>query len=212
LITKISKKMKPPLEGRKRVSNGTRAEGAENDSLTRGALIALQAAAAAEDTQFRSLIAEGDKARDARDWPQAEYSYWRALQLYPYHQGYRVQYAHMLKERHDFIGAELHYRSALALGMPVEDIKQHLEFTAGRNGFRLKQLPTFDLMVSGIAAPPTARDIEALAYIFFHRPLGPEESLKLIRECKDNKSVALTLIADDRLVRANLPFLEMLRN
>src|SRR5208282_2793244 len=46
-----------------------------------------------------------------------------------------VQYAHCLKEQGNFAAAEIYYRLAIAFGAPLRDVREHLEFTASRQGY-----------------------------------------------------------------------------
>lgn len=182
-------------------------------AATRVQLVAEQTAQAFRDQRFCELVANADRFRDKSAWADAEYNYWRALQLYPYHSGYRIQYAHMLKERQKFADAELHYRSAWALGFPIDEIREHLSFVALRNGHPVGHLAALDLAVSAMDAPPTSCDIDLLAYVLFHKTaVGVEEAaLPLMRKCSTNRDVALAMMADEQFTRANLPFFEILR-
>ena len=88
---------------------------------------------------FRSpaspLIAQGDKARDARMWDEAAKAYGAALELDPALMPIWVQYGHALKESGDLAGAEAAYRRALALDGAIADTHLqlgHLLKIAGR--------------------------------------------------------------------------------
>jgi hypothetical protein len=88
---------------------------------------------ATRDPEFVALVHEADQARNMRNYGRAMSAYSAALTLYPLQAGYRVQLAHMYKEEGRFEDAELHYRSAAALGVEVEHVREHLSWTATRN-------------------------------------------------------------------------------
>lgn len=125
---------------------------------------------ASRDNHFRALVGAADKARDAHAWNRAEALYARALSLYPYHHGYCVQLAHMLKEQGRLADAELHYRTALALGGSPGDVREHLDFVCRVNGAHdtaaLDAIGAFWLTVEpGTPAgsfPPTHFDLIAI--------------------------------------------------
>ncbi len=67
------------------------------------------------------LVEQGDKARDARNWPAAARSYRRALDHQPGLTAIWVQLGHALKEQGDHVAAEAAYRRALALDEAAAD-------------------------------------------------------------------------------------------
>jgi len=67
------------------------------------------------------LIAEGDKAQDAGNWPLAAQYYRRALDRKPELMATWVQLGHVLKQQGEFVAAEGAYRSALALDASSAD-------------------------------------------------------------------------------------------
>lgn len=182
-------------------------------ALTRAEEIERQLKRAVKDSRFKALVREGDLARDSQNWAAAEHSYMRGLALYPFHPGYRAQYAHMLKEQGKFAAAEAHYRSAFATGCPIEDVKPHLAFATAQNGGRLEALDTPNFAVTALKAPPTMFDIEALALVFFHDSgaISLNEAALLMRRHRTNEQVALALLLEDRFLRLNLPFLHLLQ-
>ncbi len=185
---------------------------AMDSESTRLMQINSQIALANKDPKFRALVVEGDSARDRRDWSHAEYCYWRALQLYPLHPGYRIQYAHMLKERADYVGAELNYRSALASGAAWDEIEQHVEFVSLRNGGGIASGRSMDLNVLPLDAPPTLHDLECFEYLVFHRNhLGPPERLQYLRICEDNRNLIISLLEIDEAIVANRKFSALMK-
>ncbi|PYE16587.1 hypothetical protein C7410_12928 [Paraburkholderia silvatlantica] len=87
-----------------------------------------------KDTDFARFVEQADRSRDAGNYPEAQYNYWRALQLYPSHPAYIVQYAHCLKETGLMEDAFVNYVDAFRFGAHAVDVQQHAEFTAGRSG------------------------------------------------------------------------------
>lgn len=74
---------------------------------------------------FATLVAEGDRARDSRNWPAAATCYKQAVQLQPHALGIFVQLGHALKESGQFADAEVAYRRFLAES--AEDADIHLQ-------------------------------------------------------------------------------------
>ncbi len=169
---------------RKLTSGGLEAEAgfrmARALALTSGSRrdgVKVTLACAANDAEFINLVVMADKARDRHDWSMAEIEYSKALRLYPLHCGYRVQYAHMLKEQDRFDEAELQYREAYALGEMDGELLLHLRFAAAKSGREVNAGT-----LAGIAAywgdrtderplapPPVAADVVTLGRLFIDR-------------------------------------------
>jgi tetratricopeptide (TPR) repeat protein len=178
----------------------------------RSECIAHDRAAASHDPEFLKRAKRGDAERDARNWLEAENSYWRALQLHPFHAGYRVQYAHMLKESGKFVEAEFHYRSAVAEGTSRAEVEEHLLFVAKQNGQHLSSIPQLNLQVMNIDAPPTAHDIATLGFLLWHNHQPAiTEAIQIIRLCASNREVACRMIVAPRFAHRNALFLDLLR-
>lgn len=178
------------------------------DRATRTTL-ALRAAAL--DGDFLKLVSEGDRARDRADWKVAEYTYYRALELYPLHWGYRIQYAHALKDQGKIGAAELHYRTVAAQGAPEPQYREHLAFVCARQGVA-PGLPPMAVAPSALLEPPTIMDVRALTYLLLHEAtLGLEDELSLMRAANTCEAVALALIQDARFADRNRLFLDILR-
>lgn len=168
-------------------------------------------AAASLDPDFLALVANADAARDARDFVQGEYLYWRALGLYPLHHGYIAQYAHCLKEQGKVVEAESAYRAALALGGPADDLHRHIAACAASRGDP-PALPAQVLRVAEpIDLPPTVDEAKHMLALFLHRePTSPEETLTLLRSCPRRRDIALALVARPEFARANPDLMTML--
>jgi tetratricopeptide (TPR) repeat protein len=67
------------------------------------------------------LVAEGDRARNARDWPHAARHYRCALDHRPQLCAVWVELGHVLREQGEFAAAEAAYRSALELDASIAD-------------------------------------------------------------------------------------------
>ena len=182
------------------------------DASTRGEAISHDHAGAALDPEFQTLAAQGDAARDLGRWGEAEYYYWRALELYPFHSGYRIQYAHVIKEQGKLDWAEVHYRSALAEGAEEELVREHLLFVATRNRADYAPRLQRDLNVAPFDAPPAFHDVQTLAWLIWHdAEINAIDALALMRQCETNRDVVWAMTGHDRFVERNRPFLEILR-
>ncbi|GAA7764443.1 hypothetical protein RN01_07040 [Cupriavidus sp. SHE] len=73
------------------------------------------------DAKSAALVAAGDSARDARDWPAAATHYRQALDASPTMAPIWVQYGHALKEGGNLYEARTAYRRALGLAPDVAD-------------------------------------------------------------------------------------------
>jgi lipopolysaccharide biosynthesis regulator YciM len=69
----------------------------------------------------RRLIANGNRARDQRDWKDAAVWYRKALEADPQRPAIWVQLGHALKEQGDRVGGEKAYRRSLELAYNVAD-------------------------------------------------------------------------------------------
>jgi hypothetical protein len=153
------------------------------------------------DEEFVQIVAAADESRDQGRWNAAALMYERALHLYPLHHGYRVQWAHMLKEQELFAAAEIQYRSARALGAPPADVDRHLEFVSQRQGHGWPPPPVLNARPTPMQEPPTQLLVETLAYLIWQSESVPEQDmLKFLRSCRSGDDVAARMIADDRFV------------
>lgn len=130
------------------------------------------------DDAFKAHVAAGDAARDQRNWGDAEYQYWCGLNLYPNHVGYRVQYAHMLKEAGKYPEASINYLTAFALGETSTEILRLIDFTLARTGGAhstrarssvLEYWLNLSRPFSSLEMPATKDAVDALVRLFLHR-------------------------------------------
>jgi hypothetical protein len=174
----------------------------------------------AQDPEFQDLVRQGDARRDARHWGEGEHAYWRALSLYPMHSGYRVQYAHCLKEQSKFADAELQYRNALALGNAGADLTEHVHFAAGRSGRGLD--PRVSAAIAAywsssapsedpLAAPVMSSDIPRLGELLIGRSAwSVDETCSFMHKAPLVRDVVALMLERPDFAAANRDLLAML--
>ena len=137
----------------------------------------------AQDGQFRILVSEADAARDNRAWQAAAALYQQALALYPGHAGYRLQYAHCLRESGESVAAEIQYRSARALGAPWSDVAPPLETLTAQQGEPAPDAPPGPCpdAESLLDEPPTADDVRRIWVLAGVAPGDDAALLALLR-------------------------------
>jgi tetratricopeptide (TPR) repeat protein len=159
------------------------------------------------DFEFLGLIEKADRARAAAKWREAGDLYAAALDAYPDHAGYIVQYAHCLKEREQFAEAECHYRSALALGAPGPDVDEHLAFVVTRQDDvplildAERQLPAGD--GDPLDMPPTKRDVELVFFMLLGRKPSLAETVRLLRGHPLLRSLVMEVVEENAFGAAN---------
>ncbi len=165
------------------------------------------------DVEFIELVRSADQARDRHAWNDGEYTYWRALQLYPIHPGYLVQYGHCLKEQLKFVDAERAYRDAYALGETSAELQRDIAFVAAERGARINQ-GTLDRVAgfwSGrssvhaiLDAPPTSQDLKAaIALLLGRLPANQDELIELLNECPTLSEAVKRIMRKPDFVVAN---------
>ncbi len=144
-----------------------------------------------QDGQFRILVSEADAARDNRAWQAAAALYQQALVLYPGHAGYRLQYAHCLRESGENIAAEIQYRSARALGAPWSDVAPPLETLAAQQGEPAPGAPPGPNpeAESLLDEPPTADDVRRTLALAGVAPGDDGALLALLRMASSIRAV-----------------------
>lgn len=93
------------------------------------------------DLTMSTLVKQADAARDARDYAVALNIYSTILEQAPLHGGYRIQAGHCFKEMRCYVEAEVCYRDGIALGQPLAQVLEHLEFAAWRAGWTRPPYP-----------------------------------------------------------------------
>jgi hypothetical protein len=163
----------------------------------------------AQDGQFRILVAEADAARDARAWLSATALYGQALALYPGHAGYWLQYAHCLREEGQDVAAEIHYRSARALGATWSDVAPPLLSLAASGDQPPPQAPPAPAPDAEnlLDDPPTAEDVRR---VWALAGLAAQEDAVLLAALRAAASIRVLIaqhVAPDRVEEIGHRFL-----
>ncbi|PEQ13805.1 hypothetical protein B2G71_05710 [Novosphingobium sp. PC22D] len=168
----------------------------------RAALLQSLSGIALADDRFRIHAQQGDWARDKGDWSGAEQEYAAALLLHPYERTYWIQQGHVMREQGKMAGAEICYRTACALGQPLQDIRVFLEAAMeGCDGASEAQFPARGLTGDATFRQPPARpDIAVLSRLFWPNDDVPqeEEVLALMRGHPSLDELASAMVADTR--------------
>lgn len=182
-------------------------------AVTREVARQLTIKASRRDPAFRALVRSGDIARDTQSWRDGADAYSRALTLYPFHPGYRVQRGHCQKELGNLAAAEIDYRDALAYGAPVDDVWPHLMFvhTEATRKQRLHPPRILALLEERLLGDrgdredlTTSEEAASLIWLF-HGIEAPEPAaiLKLMRTAPLHRQLAAALIDDPAFYPAN---------
>jgi tetratricopeptide (TPR) repeat protein len=169
--------------------------------------------AALGDARFREHVERGDRARDLRNWFEAEAAYAAALDLYPYERSYWTQLGHMAKEQESFVRAENAYRTACALGAAPQDVDPHLRFVMARQGLEEHRYPILHYK----AGPqrrhvPGRPDVLACARLLWGAlGMDDDDIARFLRGCASLDELVAAMIRDPRFERANRPWLELVR-
>lgn len=169
-------------------------------TASRSALIEVAQHRALQDDRFKMLVQEGDWMRDARRWAEAEARYGEALALHPYQRSYWVQHAHVAKEDGRFARAEISYRTACALGEPVGDVAEHLNFVMARQHADPAQAPLHAYRKGPVATQVPGRcDAEGFARLLWHMAVVDDEAmLSLLRGHDSCDALAFAMLEDPR--------------
>lgn len=161
---------------------------------------------AVRDDAFTVLVQDADWKRDQKQWEEAEATYDKALELYPYQRSYWVQKGHCAKEAGDFFRAEAAYRTACALGEPFQDVRPHLLYTTKQNSISLRDYPLHSY--SGTAAkdqPAGIPDVLLFARAVWQTEhLEDKELLDLVRLGKTLDTLLSNMIDDPRFDPGNV--------
>ncbi|WP_313958599.1 ABC transporter ATP-binding protein [Novosphingobium sp. 9] len=176
----------------------------------RNAMIEVAQHRALQDDRFRALVMEGDWRRDAKAWEEADERYAAGLTLHPYQRSYWVQLGHVSKERDLFERAEIAYRTACALGEPVQDVEEHLAFVVARQGMDLDACPPGRYRKGDVPRQAPGRpDLELFARIAWHlSPIGDEDAARLLRDHPTLDHLLAAMVRDPRFQQANGPVME----
>src|SRR5205085_11751427 len=109
-------------------------------------------AGSSPDTRINHHRREGDRLRDARQFPAAAEAYAKALRLAPERTDLRVQYGNMLKDAGRVAEAEAAYRKAVAERPEDPEIHLQLGHALKLQGKRVEALDAY--CRAGAAQPP----------------------------------------------------------
>ena len=168
---------------------------------------------ALNDPRFREHVERGDRARDLRNWFEAEAAYAAALDLYPYERSYWTQLGHMAKEQERFVSAEVAYRTACALGATPQDVDPHLRFVMARQGLEEHRYPILHYKTGPQREHVPGRpDVLACARLLWGTlGMDDDDIARFLRGCATLDELMAAMVRDPRLERANRPWLELVR-
>lgn len=173
----------------------------------------------AADTDVQNYIDAADAARDRGDFSSAEFDYWRALQLFPSHAGYLVQYGHCLKERGQHADALVMYLDAHFFGAPKQDVAPHALHVAGAIGkyASVNKILEGDVQSdsgtgqsASMEQALTSRDVRTLIQLIHLRTPSLEEVAHCMCDYASRRALVLALLEKAEFARAHRDLLRML--
>ncbi len=191
-----------------------RGEGAAQAYLPsdRGKLVQMAQIEAMRDSSFKLLVQDGDRYRDAQEWRAAGRAYDAALKLYPFERSYWVQAGHAAKEGGQFARAEIAYRTALAHGEPMRDVREHLAFAIARQndgssgGDNSRIAAPIHEYAPGLAPAqlPGAADADLFARALWLTHTVPDSEILSLLQCHPTcDGLMAAMIGDARFMRAH---------
>lgn len=168
---------------------------------------------ALDDPRFREHVERGDRARDLRNWLEAEAAYAAALDLYPYERSYWAQLGHMAKEQEHFVRAEIAYRTACALGAVPQDVDPHLRFVMARQGLEEHRNPIrYHKTGPQRDQVPGRPDVLACARLMWGAlGMDDDDIVLFLRRSATLDELMAAMLRDPRFERANRPWLELVQ-
>jgi tetratricopeptide (TPR) repeat protein len=163
------------------------------------------------DTDFLDLIAAADAAREREDYSEAKTRYFQALQMFPFHPGYMLQYGHCLKELKLLPEALVAYFDAYRFGATKEEFEIHASDTArqlGRSGqvsqmaTKINPLPT-DKPLTSLDLELTSMDVITLTQLFHLNTPSPENIANRLCFCRSRRELILALLAEPQFFQAH---------
>ena len=172
---------------------------------------------AALDGDFMAQVLAGDAARDRHAWGEAEFHYGQGLQLYPNHMGYRVQYAHALKEDNKFADAAVHYMGAFGQGETSAEMLGFIEYTQHRRGGAWSTRVQHAIVAywSGhgpfdpLLVPPCLISVDLLVRLFLHRVPSINEVGDHLSVCASIGELCQRLVSLDDFAKVNRDLLSL---
>jgi hypothetical protein len=172
---------------------------------------------AALDDAFMASILAGDAARDRHAWDEAEFHYGQGLQLYPNHMGYRVQYAHALKEDRKFPDAAAHYITAFGQGETSAEMIGFIEYTQHQYGGRWSTAAR-DVIAAywsnngpfdPLLVPLSVHSTDLLVRLFLNRTPSMLEVADHLSACSSVGELCQRLVSLDDFAKVNLDLLSL---
>ena len=165
------------------------------------------------DTDFRVLVSQADAARDAGHLELAQGRYWQALRLFPAHPGYRIQYAHCLKDQGLMPDAVLEYNDAFCFGAILKEIEPHALFAAnaigrqaGMEAILKRHTPHGDTLSWSLSS----RDVITLHTLMLGYGPSRDEIVNYILQCNSRRSFLYTLLDKKDFVNTHRDMLRMI--
>ncbi|MFC4256573.1 ATP-binding cassette domain-containing protein [Altererythrobacter xixiisoli] len=135
---------------------------------SRRALVETSQHRSLQDERFMMLAREGDWRRDAGQWSLSEESYAAALALYPYERSRWGQHGHVTRANGLHARAEASYRTACALGVPVQDVHDFWVFTMAGQSVDPQRWPLRGYVAGPASSQVPGRpDVELFARILW---------------------------------------------
>lgn len=169
------------------------------------------------DTDFLDLVAAADVARERADYSEAKSRYLQALQMFPFHPGYMLQYGHCLKELKLLPEALAAYFDAYRYGATKHEFETHATDTArqlGRAG-QIAQMatkinqPLTDKPLSSLDLELTSKDVITLTQLFHLNTPSPENIAKRLCFCRSRRELIMALLGDPQFSQAHLNTLRL---
>lgn len=151
------------------------------------------------DTDWRELVSQADIARNDYAFSDAEYHYWRALDLYPAHHGILLQYAHTLKEQTKWEDALVHYIDTITAGGPRPAVEEHANFVAARLSINHEK----NKIISELKRIPLSRDVRITSKILIDEEPSIPKLLELIILSESTSHLIRTIISDPKFAARN---------
>lgn len=169
-----------------------------------------------QDTDFVAILSKADHHRNAREFQQAEYQYWQALELYPRHPGYLVQYAHCLKEQGKWHDALLDYLNSCIYGANIDDLLPHIADTL-KHCEDLKKYNTDHLIGlrdapnQGLSARADKHDVRSLSKLFTNIQTSNTDTCKYMLSGLSRRDIVIELIRADEFKFMNINLLTLIK-
>ncbi len=166
--------------------------------------------ASIEDERFRILVQRGDWARDKGDWELAQIEYEAALDLHPYERTYWAQHGHVVRAQKKYVAAEISYRNACALGIPILDVRPFFRDVMKHQSMDEQEFPLHPLGKGNVSLqPPSSQHIKVLAKaIWGVHSLNLSETLDLMRKNSSMDNLVYSMLTNKEKFTFSAPLEE----